>query len=67
MPVEKFEKLAKQTGYDILDKQFWFINPHYEQKFNLKPRKLNALIAKIPYLRNFCTTSAFYLLKINEK
>ena len=63
MPVEKFERLAKETGYETIDKQLWFINPHYEQKFNLKPRKLNNLIAKLPWIRNFFTTSAFYLLK----
>jgi len=67
MPVEKFEKMARATGYGIVDKQLWFINPHYEEKFNLKPRKLNSLLAKIPYVRNFFTTSAFYLLKIINK
>lgn len=67
MPVEKFERLATSTGYEIINRQFWFINPHYEQKFNLKPRKLNTVMAKIPYFRNFCTTSAFYLLKTNNK
>ena len=45
MPVEKFEKVAKETGFEIIDKQLWFINPHYEQKFHLKPRKLNAMMA----------------------
>lgn len=63
MPVEKFERLAKETGYETIDKQLWFINPHYEQKFHLKPRKLSKLIAKLPWIRNFFTTSAFYLLK----
>lgn len=63
MPVEKFEKVAETTGYVIINKQYWFINPHYEVKFHIKPRKLNSVIAKIPYLRNFFTTSAFYLLK----
>ena len=63
MPVEKFERLANETGYEIIDKQLWFINPHYEQKFHLKPRKLSPLIAHLPWIRNFFTTSAFYLLK----
>ena len=67
MPVEKFELLAKQTGYHIVDKQLWFINPHYEQKFHLKPRKLSKVIAQMPWIRNFFTTSAFYLLNFNHK
>lgn len=67
MPVEKFEKVVKATGYGIVDKQLWFINPHYEQKFHLKPRKLSKVIAHLPWIRNFFTTSAFYLLKIINK
>ena len=63
MPVEKFERLAKETGYEIVGQQLWFINPHYEEKFHLKPRKLNTFIAKLPWVRNLFTTSAFYLLK----
>ena len=63
MPVENFERLAKETGFEIIDRQLWFINPHYEQKFHLKPRKLNKLIGKLPWIRNFFTTSAFYIVK----
>lgn len=63
MPVEKFEKLANDNHFEIVHKQYWFINPHYEQKFNLKPRKLGKILSHIPYFRNFFTTSAFYLLK----
>ena len=63
MPVERFEKLCRECGYNIVESTFWFINPHYEQKFGLKPRKLNSLLAKIKYVRNFYTTSAFYLMR----
>lgn len=63
MPVEKFERLAREAGYDILDRTLWLINPHYKQKFHLKPRLLWPAFAAIPYLRNYYTTSAFYLLK----
>ena len=62
--MEKFERLARETGYTIIDRTLWFINPHYKQKFGLKPRLLWRPLARIPWLRNFYTTSAFYLLKI---
>ena len=65
MPVEKFERIARATGYDIIDRTLWFINPHYKQKFGLKPRLLWRPFASIPWLRNFYTTSAFYLLKVD--
>ena len=61
--VEDFEKLAAQTGYTILDRTLWFINPHYKQKFGLKPRLQWPFFRSLPYIRNFYTTSAFFLLK----
>ena len=64
MPIEKFELLIEKSSYDIKRKTFWFINPHYRRKFGLKPRKENVILAKIPYFRNFYTTSAWYLLKL---
>lgn len=64
--VEDFEKLADQTGYKILDRTLWFINPHYKQKFGLKPRPQWPVFSKLPYLRNFYTTSAFFLMKAKD-
>ncbi|MBR3830275.1 MAG: methyltransferase domain-containing protein [Muribaculaceae bacterium] len=63
MPVEKFERLAKECGFSIVNRTLWFINPHYKQKFGLKPRKVWKWASQIPYFRNFYTTSAFYILK----
>lgn len=61
--IEKFQKTVLKQGYRIVNHQFYFINPHYEVKFGLKPRKLSPVIGKIPYLRNFFTTSCFYILE----
>ena len=63
--IEMFRNLVKQTGYHIVDQQLFFINPHYEVKFGLSPRKLGRVLSSIPYLRNFFSTSCFYLLKTN--
>ena len=63
MPVERFERLYKATDFKLLHRQLWFINPHYKQKFHLKPRKQSILMAHIPWLRNFVTTACFYLLQ----
>ena len=63
--IEMFRNLVKQTGYQIVDQQLFFINPHYEVKFGLSPRKLGKVLSSIPYLRNFFSTSCFYLLKAN--
>lgn len=61
--IEHFEKLVKENGYTTLDRIFWFINPHYEVKFGLTPRKLFPVLGKTPIVRNYFTTSSFYLLK----
>lgn len=61
--VEKFKKLISGTNLEITKECLYFINPHYEAKFNLKPRRLSPVLKSIPYVRNFFTTSCFYLLK----
>lgn len=60
--IERFEKLMKRNNHILVDRCLWFINPHYKQKFNLKPRKLHLLL-RIKYLRNFFTTSCFYVTR----
>lgn len=61
--VEKFESLAKKEGFAVLDRRFWFINPHYQAKFGLRPRVLWNWLGHVPYVRDFFITSAFYLLR----
>lgn len=64
--IERFEKLMKDNHYSILDRQLWFINPHYKQKFNLRPRKLFKALSHITYIRNFFTTSCYYITQSHE-
>lgn len=64
--IERFERIAKRENFQILLKEYYFINPNYEIKFNLKPRKSLPLFRSIPYIRNFYITSGYYLLKLNE-
>ncbi len=62
MPVERFRKLVRRHGYTLVCEQLYFINPHYEAKFGLRPRKLARWIAAIPWVRNFFATSCFYTI-----
>lgn len=66
MTIEGFERLAQGIGFNITKRTLWFINPHYKQKFNLKPRVLWTWATRLPYIRNFYTTSAFYLLTFRQ-
>jgi 2-polyprenyl-3-methyl-5-hydroxy-6-metoxy-1,4-benzoquinol methylase len=61
--IERFEKIVKRTNYKIVDKIHYLFNPIYEYKFNLKPKKQNPLISKIPYIRNYLTTCVYYMIK----
>lgn len=60
--IEAFERLVSHTGLKIQDRTLYFINPHYNVKFGLTPRRLSSLISSIPYLRNFFSSSCFYIL-----
>jgi SAM-dependent methyltransferase len=65
--IERLEKLAKKTGYAIINKEFYFTNPIYKYKFNVKVRKQAALLRSIPYLRDFYTTCAYYLFQAKKQ
>jgi len=60
--IERFEKIVKKTGYQIIGKTFYLINPIYEWKFGWKPKIQNPLISKLPFLRNYLTTCVYYLI-----
>lgn len=61
--IERFERIVKRSGFAIVNKQWFLINPIYQFKFGLKPRKQNFLFGAIPYLRNFLTTCAYYTIQ----
>ncbi len=61
--IEMFESLVKKNRLQVMDRRFYFINPHNEVMFHLKPRRLFPVIGSMRYVRNFFTTSCFYILK----
>ena len=65
--VENFEKIVrKHTKLHICDKQLYLVNPHYKIKFGLNPIKLPIVISYIPFVRNFFSTSCFYILSVKH-
>lgn len=62
--LERFEKTAQKNGYEQILKTLFLINPNYEVKFGLKPRKLTKIIASIPFLRNFFATCGYYIIRV---
>ncbi|MGL5892048.1 MAG: class I SAM-dependent methyltransferase [Bacteroidia bacterium] len=61
----RFRKAAKMNGYRIDDESLYFINPNYEIKFGLKPRRLFPLF-NIPMLRDFFSTTAYYIISVEK-
>jgi SAM-dependent methyltransferase len=60
--IDRFERILKQEKY-ITDKRvFYFINPNYETKFGIKPRKQIKMVTSIPWVRNFFTTAMYYVV-----
>jgi SAM-dependent methyltransferase len=60
--LQRFEKILRSAGLTPVARILYLINPNYKIKFNLKPREQFALIGAIPYVRDFLTTTAFYLV-----
>jgi 2-polyprenyl-3-methyl-5-hydroxy-6-metoxy-1,4-benzoquinol methylase len=60
--IERFERICKQSGFRIIERQWFLINPIYRFKFGLKPRKQFYLLGLIPFFRNFWTTCAYYTI-----
>ncbi|MEM8549189.1 MAG: methyltransferase domain-containing protein [Verrucomicrobiota bacterium] len=61
--IERMERILKDTGYSVLKRTPWFINPIYRYKFGFKPIKLWSLFASIPWLRNVYTTALYISFK----
>lgn len=61
--IERFTDILKRQGYTIRRRELFFINPNYEVKFGLKPRVLGYNLSSIKRLRNYYTTSAYFLVE----
>lgn len=65
--IERFERITRRTGYEIVKQKHWMVNPVYEYKFGWKPRVQLGLIKAIPFFRNFFTTAVYYIIRPKEE
>ena len=61
--IERFEQILEVKCFDVVDRKFWLLNPIYQYKFGKGPIAQAGFIGKIPYVRNFVTTAAYYLVE----
>lgn len=64
--IELFERLIRKCGFSVADRKLWLINPHYKQKFHLSPLLLPHWMWRLRYVRNFLTTSCWYVLSLGK-
>jgi SAM-dependent methyltransferase len=63
--ISKFKKILNKRNYKIDKETYYLINPNYEIKFKLKPRKLPEVL-NIPYLKDILTTTYYCIVSLNE-
>lgn len=61
--INRFERITKKAGFSIVNKTFYLINPSYKHKFGATPKEQFGWLAVIPWLRDWFTTTCYYLLK----
>ncbi|MDA3911383.1 MAG: class I SAM-dependent methyltransferase [Bacteroidales bacterium] len=61
--INRFERIIRRTGYQKVIRKFFLVNPNYEVKFGLKPRKVIFPFSHIPFLRDLYITTSYYVLK----
>ena len=62
LSIRKFERILSLSKWKTCRRQFFLINPGYEFKFRLKPRKQIGFIGHIPELRDFISTAVYYIV-----
>ena len=61
--IERFERISRNTGFNILCTTHYLLNPIYEFKFGMKPKTQYGFIKAIPWVRNFFTSCVYYLIQ----
>ena len=61
--VGRFTRLAREAGYLFEQKDLYLINPNYETKFGLQPRRVPGVLASLPWVRDFYSTAVYALIR----
>ena len=67
LSIRKFDQILSQTNWQVRRRQFFLVNPGYEVKFGLKPRKQIGFVGHIPELRDFISTAVYYVVSKSLK
>lgn len=65
--INRFEQIIKDAGFKVAKREHYLINPSYKHKFGATPRKQFKWLTAIPWVRDFFTTTCYYLLEKQNK
>lgn len=60
--IERFERIVEESKLEISERVLWMFNPIYALKFGIGARKQLKIFSAIPFLRNFVSTAAYYVV-----
>lgn len=60
--IERFERITKENGFEILGRKLFLVNPIYKYKFGWKPKAQFYWLSNLSFIRNFFTTCAYYII-----
>lgn len=63
LSLQEFDRLIAQCGFRFVRRQLYAVNPIYEQKFGLVPRKQWDVLGKVPVLRDLLATCCYALVR----
>lgn len=66
LSISGFERLLERVRYTIVERRLFLINPIYRYKFGLRPRRQFRPVASLPWLRDFVTTTCYYLIRPSQ-
>ncbi|MCC6754182.1 MAG: methyltransferase domain-containing protein [Saprospiraceae bacterium] len=63
LSIERFEAILLKAGLVPAGRRLFLTNPIYAFKFGIHPREVPSPMAKMPWIRNFYCTAAYYLVR----
>jgi len=63
LSIGKFKSMVRESRYRIENEIHYLINPNYEVKFRLKPRKLPRIF-RVPFFSDLITTTYYCILSL---
>ena len=65
--IERFERIVRDCDLTIDERKLWLFNPIYAEKFGIPATEQFGLLTRVPILRNFVSTAAYYVVSDSRR